>query len=180
MGNSNPFKSGVSPPSLTHSLTLSASSNEDMALSPVSSRSSTSSSSSGLSLSPDDVSPKTPPSSLSSESFASCSHPSWPKRTILTPLSSFCGSQASSYISDEDLLALDERELRAAADGVRVIDEEPEISWEATRQAPLVLQTLTFAQKRAAPRAQKRGRKSQVLKRSKMQSGLSPVLEAPD
>ena len=167
----NSFKSGVSPPSMSSS----SSSASDYDLSPTSSRSSTSS---DLSVSSCDLSPRSTPSLLSSQSFVSCSHPDWPKRTILSPLLSFCGRQASSYIADEDLLALDERDDH---DRVQIAaQEEPEISWEDTKQPPLVVNTRPSFTRRAPLRATSRRRRSDPTKRQKLQLSVSPIVEGPE
>ena len=146
-----PFKSPVSKPSTT----------------------STTSPYSNLSLSP-----ITPPSSLSGPAFASCAYPSWPQRDNLSLNSpSYCGAQANSHISDDDLLDLAELEL---IDGMRIAPGmRTEISWEQTRQPPLVLHSLPSVAKKAQPIPKKR-RRSTPLKRKKMVLGMSPIAEAPE
>ena len=143
-----PFKSPISPPSTT-------------------------SSSPNLSLSP-----ATPPSSFGSPAFASCAYPDWPQRDNLSPAdSSYCGSQANSYISDDDLLDLAELEL---VDGMRIAPAmHTEISWEQTRQPPLVLHSLPAVARKAQPTPKKR-RRSSPLKRKKIVMGMSPIAEAPE
>ena len=156
-----PFKSSVSPPSTTST---------PLEMSPVSSTSTSSSSSS--------TSYSTPPSPSSGKSFASTAYPDWPKRNILTPLASFCGSQASSYISDEDLLDMERLEL---CGDIRVPAEKVAgISWEATKQAPVVLQSIPTYQPKGRP-IPKRRRRSSPLNRKKMTTvGMSPIAEAPE
>ncbi|KAF6236220.1 hypothetical protein HO173_005850 [Letharia columbiana] len=124
-------------------------------------------------------SPITPPSSFSSPAFASCAYPDWPQRDILSPkTTSNCGSQANSYISDDDLLDLAELELIG---GMRIpSDMRTEfIPWEQTRQPPLVLQSLPMVKRKAQP-APKRRRRSSPLKRKKVVLGMSPIAEAPE
>ncbi|KAL9072916.1 MAG: hypothetical protein Q9161_003287 [Pseudevernia consocians] len=138
---------------------------------------STTSSSSNLSLSP-----ITPPFSFSNSSFASCAYPDWPQRDILSPnASSYCGSPANSYISDDDLLDLEELEL---VGGMRIpSDMRTEfISWEQTRQPPLVLQSMPSVPvlARKAQPTPKRRRRSSPLKRKKVVLGMSPIAEAPE
>ena len=121
------------------------------------------------------LSPLTPPSSFGSPGFASCAYPDWPQRDILFPNdSSYCGSQGNSYISDDDLLDLAELEL---VGGMRV--PRTEISWEQTRQPPLVLHALPAVARKAQPTPKKR-RRSSPLKRKKMVLGMSPIAEAPE
>lgn len=157
-----PSKSPLSPPSTTSC---------DFSLSSLSSASTTSTSSSDSC-----SSPATPPPSLSSSSFASCAYPDWPKRDILIPLSSFCGRQASSHISDEDLLDLEQLSL---AQDTRMLAENTScIPWEATKQPPVVLQSSPVTEKaRPIP---KRRRRSSPLNRKKMVTGMSPIPEAPE
>ena len=121
------------------------------------------------------LSPLTPPSSFGSPGFASCAYPDWPQRDILFPNdSSYCGSQGNSYISDDDLLDLAELDL---VGGMRV--PRTEISWEQTRQPPLVLNALPAVARKAQPTPKKR-RRSSPLKRKKMVLGMSPIAEAPE
>lgn len=134
-------------------------------ISPASSTSSSSSSSSRS------HSPSTPPPSGSSKSFASTAYPDWPKSA------SFCGNQASSHISDEDLLDLEHLEL---CDDVRVPSEKTAgISWEATRQPPVVLQSVPSLQRKGRP-TPKRTRRSSPLIKGKTSHGMSPIVEAPE
>jgi len=60
-----------------------------------------------------------------------------------------------------------------------VAEEESEISWEETKQPALILQTLPTVAKRAPPRAPKRRRKSDPMKRRKLPLGMSPIPESP-
>lgn len=157
-----PFKSPLLPPSTTSS---------DFSLSSLSSASTTSTSSSDSC-----YSPATPPPSLSSSSFASCAYPDWPKRDILTPLSSFCGRQASSHISDGDLLDLEQLSL---SHETRILAENTAcIPWEATKQPPVIMQSSPVMEK-ARPIPKKR-RRSSPLNRKKMVTGMSPIPEAPE
>ncbi|KAL2044183.1 hypothetical protein N7G274_002888 [Stereocaulon virgatum] len=172
-----PYKASVSPPSTTFSSHFCASprsqtstGSSDMSLSPVSSASSTSS---DLSLSP-----IISPSSLSTSSYLNCATPDWPQRTLLTPLSSFCGSAANSYISDEDLMDLSLDDLCNDTSVQTCI--EPEISWEQTKQPPLVLQSMPTVARRAPPPAPKRRRKTSPLARRKVTLAMSPIAEGPE
>ena len=162
---STALKSSLSPPSTTFTGISPSSSATSSALSP-----SLSTTSSELSLSSLSTS-----SSLSSPSFASCAYPDWPKRDILSPISSTSGNQASSYISDEDLLDLAQLDL---CNNRRVPAGREEISWELTKQPPLVLHSLPVSQ--GASASPKRRRRSSPLKRRKMVRGMSPIAEAPE
>lgn len=53
------------------------------------------------------------------------------------------------------------------------------ISWEQTRQPPLVLQSLPLVASKAQP-APKRRRRSSPLKKKKIVMGMSPIAEAPE
>ncbi|CAF9933191.1 MAG: hypothetical protein ALECFALPRED_005499 [Alectoria fallacina] len=135
------------------------------------------------SFSPDfSLSPITPPSSISSPAFASCAYPDWPQRDILSPNASpYRGSTANSYISDDDLLDLAELEL---VGGMRIPSDlrTQFISWEQTRQPPLVLQSLPslpVVTRKARPTPRRR-RRSSPLKRRKVVVGMSPIAEAPE
>ncbi|CAF9926045.1 hypothetical protein IMSHALPRED_006854 [Imshaugia aleurites] len=124
------------------------------------------------------LSPITPPSSFGSPAFASCAYPDWPQRDILAPnVPSYGGSKANSYISDDDLLDLAELEL---VGGMRIpTDMRAEfISWEQTRQPPLVLQSLPVVTRRVQPTPKRR--RSSPLKRKKIVLGMSPIAEAPE
>lgn len=154
-----PFKSPISPPSTASS---------DFNLSPVSAASTTSSDFSLFST--------TPPSSAYSPSFASTAYPDWPKRDILSPLSSFCGSQASSHISDEDLLDLAQLDL--CEDVAMPGEKTAGISWEATKQPPLVLQSVPVQQQMRP--ISKRRRRSSPLNKRKMVAGMSPIAEGAE
>ncbi|KAL2055689.1 hypothetical protein ABVK25_003933 [Lepraria finkii] len=174
-----PFKASISPPSTTFSdfcaspLSQTSTESSDQSLSPVSPTSSTSSTSSDLS-----ISPITPPSSLSTSSYLNCATPDWPQRTLLTPLASFCGSAANSYIPDEDLLDLSLDDLRNDTSVPTYV--EPEISWEETKQPPLVLQSMPMVARRGAPPAPKRRRRTSPLARRKMTLAMSPIAESPE
>ena len=155
-----PFKSPISPPSTTST---------PYQMSPVSSTSSSSSSSS--------IASASPRSSVSGKSFASTAYPDWPKREILSPLASFCGSQASSHISDEDLLDLEHLEL---CDDFRIPAEKTAgISWEATKQPPVVLQSAYTQQPKSRP-SSKRRRRSSPLNKKKATLGMTPIAEGPE
>jgi hypothetical protein len=66
-------------------------------------------------------------------------------------------------------------------DDVEILaQEEPEISWEETKQPPLVLDTAPIVAKRAPPKAPKRRRRSDPMKRRKLQLSISPIIEAPE
>ena len=127
-------------------------------------------------------SPVTPPCSFSNPSFASCAYPNWPQRNILSPsASSNCGSQANSYISDDDLLDLADLELIG---DMRIPPNMRTdlISWEQTRQPPVVLHSMpsVLAAARKAQPTLKRRRRSSPLKRKKIVVGMSPIAEAPE
>lgn len=72
------------------------------------------------------------------------------------------------------MLALSEFDLHEEI----IAEEESEISWEETKQAPLVLDTLPAVAKRVPPKAPKR-RRSDPMKRRKLQLGISPIPESP-
>ena len=122
-------------------------------------------------------------SSLTSTSFASCAYPDWPKSNDLSPASSStCGNQASSYISDDELLDLAQLDLynnfRIPEGALPYQRQEEEISWESTKQPPLVLQSMPSPQKTLP--VSKRRRRSSPFKRRKMVQGMSPIAEAPE
>ena len=173
----NPFKTSISPPTTScgelatspTSQTSASTTPSDRSLSPVSTVSSSSSQYS--------FSPITPPTSLSTSSFANCATPDWPNRNILAPLGSYCGSQASLYISDEDFLDLDLQHLRTDSSVSTYM--EPEISWEQTKQPPVVMQALPQVAKKAAPVGQRR-RRSSPLKKKKVALAMSPITEAQE
>ena len=171
------FKASISPPTTScadlgtspTSQTSGSTTPSDRSLSPVSPVSSSSSQYS--------FSPITPPSSLSTSSFANCATPDWPNRDILAPLGSYCGSHASLHIADEDFLDLDLQHLRT--DSSVSTYEEPEISWEQTKQPPVVLQAMPQVAKKPAPVGQRR-RRSSPLKKKKVALAMSPITEAPE
>ena len=173
--NNNTFKASISPPTTystdfyTSSPKSQTSTPSERSLSPISPVSSSSSTYS--------LSPITPPSSLSTSSFANCATPDWPNRDILSPLGSYCGSHASLYIADEDFLDLDLQSLRMDTSVEAYV--EPEISWEETKQPPLVLQPMPSIVKKSAP-PQKRRRRSSPLKKRKMTLAMSPIAESPE
>ncbi|KAL8968537.1 MAG: hypothetical protein Q9197_004825 [Variospora fuerteventurae] len=92
------------------------------------------------------LSPMTPPSSVSPQTVI-CAYPSWPAGDFLSAqpstfshLTGTKGSCPSLRISDEDLLGLEELDicgdLRVPN---RTTSATPEISWEATKQPPVVV-----------------------------------------
>ena len=85
-------------------------------------------------------------------------------------------SQANSYISDDDLLDLADLELIG---DMRIPPNMRTefISWEQTRQPPVVLQSLPSVPEVAARKAQPtpKGRR-----RRKVVMGMSPIAEAPE
>lgn len=140
--------------------------------------------------SPFSISPASPIFPISSSS-AICAYPSWPARDSLSPTSTpakSCGGSnqtycGSSYISDDDLLDLEELDLY---DGSRVpVGMFPrgfnglltnEISWEATRQPPVVL-TSPLVQKPQDPKKRRRG---SPLKQKRQSKKLSPIKEGQE
>ncbi|MCJ1342534.1 hypothetical protein MMC31_000720 [Peltigera leucophlebia] len=135
------------------------------------------------------ISPATPIFPICSPS-AICAYPSWPARDCLsstsTPANSCGGNKnycGSSYISDEDLLDLEELELYEGSrvpvgmfpgglDGVLT----NEISWEATRQPPVVLASTLVQQAQGG----KRRRRSSPLKQKRPSKKLSPIKEGQE
>ena len=167
--------------------------------SPPSTSSSTTSSASDICLTPSESSPHSIPR-MADSSYASLSHPDWPKSDTLSPVSSsscltspkvnvsaISGSQASCYISDEDLLDLaqlplyndirvpDQYAMYGYAGGLVARAEEP-------REAP-PMQVLgshahvgTSSIKKPVMPGKKR-RRSSPLKRKRLVLGMSPIPE---
>ncbi|KAI4281952.1 MAG: hypothetical protein L6R38_003295 [Xanthoria sp. 2 TBL-2021] len=164
-----------SPPSLTYS-----SSFANPIRIPLKSRlSPPSTTSSDLSLSP-----LTPPSSSVSPYTVICAYPSWPagdflsaQATSFSHMSAGKG-QASSRISDEDLLDLEELDL---CDGMRVPTgmtlATPDIPWEATQQPPAVVFS---APKRPSIGGKRKRRRSSALHRRRSMKAMSPIAELPE
>ena len=129
------------------------------------------------------LSPPTPPETISDTS-SSFGYPSWPTGPTLSGASPTCMSanpqQKSSYISDEDLLDLEDLELRdnvrIPAVGVNRLGEG-QISWSATRQPPVVLSSFPVAPPTGAG---KKRRKSSPLKRKRLVRGMSPIAEGQE
>ena len=135
------------------------------------------------------ISPATPIFPICSPS-AICAYPSWPARDRLsltsTPANSCGGNKnycGSSYVSDEDLLGLEELDLY---EGSRVpVGMFPggldgalanEISWEATRQPPVVLTSPIVQQAQGT----KRRRRNSPLKQKRPSKKLSPIKEGQE
>ncbi|KAL9597934.1 MAG: hypothetical protein Q9219_004824 [cf. Caloplaca sp. 3 TL-2023] len=130
------------------------------------------------------LSPMTPPSSSVSPQTVICAYPSWPAGDFLSSQpSTFShttdsrGSQPSLRISEDDLLGLEELEL---CGGVRVPKamsiSTPTISWEATKQPPVVLRS---APKRPSIGGRKRRTASAPHVKRSMKA-MSPIFEAPE
>ncbi|KAL9580445.1 MAG: hypothetical protein Q9212_004492 [Teloschistes hypoglaucus] len=128
------------------------------------------------------LSPRTPPPSSISPHTVICAYPSWPAGNFLSAQpSTFShlydsrGSHPSSRISEEDLLDLEELDLCGER---RVLKEAAtsEISWEATRQPPVVVYSTP---KRPAVSA-KRRRKTSAANRKRSLKAMSPILEMPE
>ncbi|KAI4247909.1 MAG: hypothetical protein LQ352_006062 [Teloschistes flavicans] len=129
------------------------------------------------------LSPRTPPPSSISPHTVICAYPSWPAGNFLSAQpSAFShvydsrGSHPSSRISEEDLLDLEELDLCGER---RVLKEvaTPTISWEATRQPPIVVFS---APKRSAVNPKRRRRKSSAPNRKRSLKAMSPILEMPE
>lgn len=125
-------------------------------------------------------SPLTPPSASVSPQTVICAYPSWPAGDFLSAQpSTFShvtdnrGTQPSSRISDDDLLGLEELEL---FDGVRVPKTlSSTISWEATKQPPVVIRSTP---KRPSTGGKRRRPSAPYRKRS--MKAMSPILEGPE
>lgn len=124
------------------------------------------------------LSPATPPSAPFNSPNANsvCAFPSWPSGPLLSSSSSTStccatGCAKSSYISDEDLLDLEELEL---CGDVRVITGYPEISWSMTRQPPLVVEAQSI---NIVARPKKKRRRSSPLKKQRFVGRMSPIVE---
>lgn len=124
------------------------------------------------------LSPATPPSAPFNSPNANsvCAFPSWPSGPLLSSSSipSTCcatGYTKSSYISDEDLLDLEELEL---CGDVRVVTGYPEISWSVTRQPPLVVKAQSI---NIGVRPKKKRRRSNPLKKQRFVGRMSPIVE---
>ncbi|KAL8689541.1 MAG: hypothetical protein Q9218_004812 [Villophora microphyllina] len=131
------------------------------------------------------LSPRTPPPSSISPHTVICAYPSWPAGNFLsTEQSTFShvydsrGSHPSSRISDEDLLSLEELDLC----GERRVPKDksaatPTISWEATRQPPIVVFSTP---KRPAISAKRKRRRSSAPNRKRSLKAMSPIPEMPE
>ncbi len=124
------------------------------------------------------LSPATPPSAPFNSPNANsiCAFPSWPSGPLLSSSSSTStccatGCEKSSYISDEDLLDLEELEL---CGDVRVVTGYPEISWSVTMQPPLVIKAQCI---NIVARPKKKRRRSSPLKKQKFVGKMSPIAE---
>ncbi|KAL8772503.1 MAG: hypothetical protein Q9203_004679 [Teloschistes exilis] len=129
------------------------------------------------------LSPQTPPPSSISPHTVICAYPSWPagnflsaQPTTFSHVYDSRGSHPSSRISEEDLLDLEELDLCGER---RVLKEAAtsEISWEATRQPPVIVYSTP---KRPAVSAKKRRRKSSAPNRRRSLKAMSPILEMPE
>ncbi|KAL8758059.1 MAG: hypothetical protein Q9184_004039 [Pyrenodesmia sp. 2 TL-2023] len=130
------------------------------------------------------LSPITPPSSSVSPQTVICAYPSWPAGDFLSSQpSTFShmtdgrGNAPSLRISDEDLLDLEELDL---CGDMRVpkgtLQPAPAISWEATKQPPLVVHSIP---KRPSMGGKKRSKTSAPFRRRSMKA-MSPIPEAPE
>ena len=160
-------------------------------------------------VSPSDFSIKSPSRSMSPVStaaYASCAFPSWPKSDILSPTASltcspassspylggaYTGCQASSYITDEDLLDLATLPLYnnirippelliAATPAHEVVFSEkrrPRSRRVILPEAVQLQSSLLEVSAEPSTTSLKRRRRSSPLKRRKLVLGLSPVVE---
>ncbi|KAL8871404.1 MAG: hypothetical protein Q9174_002753 [Haloplaca sp. 1 TL-2023] len=128
------------------------------------------------------LSPKTPPPSSISPHTVICAYPSWPAGNFLTAqpstFSHITGAYPSSRISDEDLLSLEDLDL---CGDVRVAKDKwqsaPPISWEATKQPPVVVFS---APKRPIISAKRKRRRSSGPQRRRSMKAMSPIPEMPE
>ena len=127
------------------------------------------------------LSPATPPSAPSNSPNANsaCAFPSWPRGPLLSSsaTASSCatrGCAKSSYISDEDLLDLEELEL---CGDVRIATGAAEISWSATRQPPVVV---ISREVHVGSRPKRKRRRSSPLKKQKFVGKMSPIVEGEE
>lgn len=121
---------------------------------------------------------------ISDSSFGSCAYPDWPKRDELSPTANAGlspGSQASSYITDEDLLDLEQlplfNDIRIPAQYPGYAIDLADFSLQALKP-PVILQTLPAPN--IAPPIPKRRRRSSPLKKRKMILGMSPIAEGAE
>ena len=127
------------------------------------------------------LSPATPPSAPfnSPNANSACAFPSWPSGPLLSSstTTSSCatrGCAKSSYISDEDLLDLEELEL---CGDVRIATGAAEISWSATRQPPMVVKSQEV---HVGSRPKRKRRRSSPLKKQKFVGKMSPIVEGEE
>ena len=127
------------------------------------------------------LSPATPPSAPfnSPNANSACAFPSWPSGPLLsssatTPSYATRGCAKSSYISDEDLLDLEELEL---CGDVRIATGAAEISWSATRQPPMVVKSQEV---HVGSRPKRKRRRSSPLKKQKFVGKMSPIVEGEE
>ena len=142
------------------------------------------------------LSPATPPSCPfnSPNTNTICAFPSWPVGDCLssttsptTSTSSYnCANKpASSHISDEDLLDLEELELQGGmriATGFPVMQmRDGYIPWEATRQPPVVIRLEEGRREKGRSnnhiKPKNKRRKSSPLKERRMVTKMSPIAE---
>ena len=147
------------------------------------------------------LSPATPPSapfnSLNSHSI--CAFPSWPvgdclSTSITSPTASsspynYMSKPASSHVSDDDLLDLEELELRG---GMRIATGYPAVQlqgdgcipWEATRQPPVVIKVDEGRRERgktnSLSKPKSRRRRSSPLKDRRIVVKMSPIAEGTE
>ncbi|KAL8898108.1 MAG: hypothetical protein Q9207_006869 [Kuettlingeria erythrocarpa] len=130
------------------------------------------------------LSPMTPPSSSVSPQTVICAYPSWPAGDFLSSqpstfshITDSRGSAPSLRISDEDLLDLEELDLcgdMRVPKGTSL--PAPAISWEATRQPPVVVRETP---KQSNMGGKKRRKTSAAFRRRSMKA-MSPIPEAPE
>ncbi|KAL8820285.1 MAG: hypothetical protein Q9191_007548 [Dirinaria sp. TL-2023a] len=133
------------------------------------------------------LSPATPPPVPynSPSSNSACAFPSWPSGPLLSsafttsPTSCYFQSangwkSTSSHISDDDLLDLEELELRG---DMRVVTGLPEmeISWSMTRQPPVIVR-----EPERKPVKKSRRRRSSPLKKERWVGKMSPIVEGQE
>ncbi|KAG7006481.1 hypothetical protein G7Y79_00014g036560 [Physcia stellaris] len=147
------------------------------------------------------ISPATPPSCPfnSPNNHSVCAFPSWPSgdclsTSITSPTTSsspynYMSKPASSHISDEDLIDLEELELRGQMripTGFPVMQLRGDgcIPWEATRQPPIVIKLdegrreKTRSSTHSKPKNRKR--KSTSLKDRRIVVKMSPIAEGTE
>lgn len=131
------------------------------------------------------LSPVTPPSSPSvSPQTVICAYPSWPAGDFLSAhpstfshITDGRGTSPSLRISDEDLLDLGELDLCGDMRVPKGMSMETRaISWEATKQPPVVVRPTPKA---PSMNGKKTKRTSAGFRRRSVKA-MSPILEAPE